>query len=383
MLRTANCRTAPRRPASSGTSRWAGTAVACSVAPRLPYRCRRAVFLCLAAAIAWSQAAHRGAAGDARIRAGKPGARRLRALRPASGDDPRQFRRRCQSRICRRRPVRRGHRHRRNVCGRSSAAAGDPARDNGAGVLRHQHACPSGSCLRQRGVRRRSSRIHRPCPPCRCDAAARPELPQRAAAGSWRRRAAERDRHADALDRDHRRARPGRASPEPACLADRAHRHRSHGLRSGEPNAVARRSAVRRSRAGPRRQPARFPGRARRTQGGPRGPRHSRAWSRARLAGGDCAGRALPQPPSGRCARGDQGKAHAGRDAGDRRRASANNGCCSTSFTGATSPRPTPSSSGTTERRGVYCRHVPPTETDGRSTEAADGGRHDSSLHPA
>ena len=201
-----------------------------AVAPRLRSACRCAVFLACAA-IAWSQAAAGDVAGDARIRAGKPGAGRLRALRAASGDDPRQFRRRCQSRLCRRRPVRRGHRHRRNVCGRPRVAAGDPARCNGAGVLCHQHACPSGSCLRQRGVRRRSSRIHRPCPPCRCDAAARPELPQCAAAGPWRSRAAERDRLADALGRDHRRARPGRTSPEPACLADRTHRHRSHGLR--------------------------------------------------------------------------------------------------------------------------------------------------------
>ncbi len=85
-----------------------------AVAPRRRSRCRRAVFL---ACRRGRGVARRGdAPGNARVRAGKPGAGRLRALRPASRDDPRQFRRRCQSRICRRRPVRGGHRHRRNVC---------------------------------------------------------------------------------------------------------------------------------------------------------------------------------------------------------------------------------------------------------------------------
>ena len=40
--------------------------------------------------------------------------------------------------------------------------------------------------------------------------------------------------------------------------------------------------------------------------------------------------------------------------------AAASNGCCSTIFTGATSPRPTQSSSGTNERQGVYCQHCRP-----------------------
>ena len=98
---------------------------------------------------------------------------------------PDEFRRRRQPWVCGWCPLRRGHRYRRNIRCRSRVAAGDPARDTGAGVLCHQHACPSGPCFRQRSVRRRSSRIHRPCAPRRCDAAPRPELPQRAAAGAW------------------------------------------------------------------------------------------------------------------------------------------------------------------------------------------------------
>ena len=69
-----------------------------------------------------------------------------------------------------RRPMRSGHRHRRNVRGRARVAAGDSPRFRGPGLLCHQHACPSGPCLRQRGVRRRSSRIHRSRAPGRSDA---------------------------------------------------------------------------------------------------------------------------------------------------------------------------------------------------------------------
>ena len=76
-------------------------------------------------------------------------------------------------------------------------------------------------------------------------------------------------------------------------------------------------------------------------------PGHGRALA---WPGGHCARGALLQAPPRRRACRDQGRTHAAGNPRRPWRARPRNGCCSTSSTGETSPRPTPSSSGTNER---------------------------------